>query len=89
MTTNNGEGSMGEPSFRNANNSEGFDIRVYHQICIPSNGPVSDGKEETLARQVLPLFLFHTTLTRSTDVKIIPDTYMLRVYCNTQPAGKK
>ena len=51
MTTN-GKGSMGEPSFRNANNKEGFDIRANHQICIPSNGSVSDGEEETLARQV-------------------------------------
>ena len=51
MATN-GKGSMGEPSFRNVNYREGFDIRANHQICIPSNGPVSDGEEETLARQM-------------------------------------
>ena len=42
--------------------------------CIPSNGSVSDEEEETLARQVWPLILYHITLTRSTDVKILPDT---------------
>ena len=50
--TGNEKGSMGEPSFRNANNKEGFDVRADHQICIPSYGPVSDGEKETLARQV-------------------------------------
>ena len=62
---------MGEPTFRNAD-KEGFDIRANRQIRIPSNGPVSDGEGETLARQVWPIILYHTTLTKSTDVKILP-----------------
>ena len=66
-----GKGGMGEPSFRNTN-KKGVDVRANHQICIPSNGPVSDGEEETLARKVGPLILSHTTLTRRTDVKILP-----------------
>ena len=53
MTTN-GKESMEEPSFRNANSREGFAILVNHPnvYCAPSNGPVSDEEEETLARQV-------------------------------------
>ena len=51
---------MVEPSLAMQHNKEGFDmfdalvkpqhhICVNHQTCIPSNGPVSDGEEETLA----------------------------------------
>ena len=63
---------MREPSLGMQNNKEGFSIHANHQTCIPSNGPVCDGEEETLARQARPLFSSHTTLTRSSDVKILP-----------------
>ena len=52
MTTD-GKGSIREPiSLGMQSNKEGFNIRANHQTCIPSYGPVSDGEEETLARQV-------------------------------------
>ena len=68
MTTN-GKGSMGEPSL----GIQRMKILIYVPTtdCIPSNGPVRNGKEETLARQVWRLILSHTTLTRSIDVKIL------------------
>ena len=50
----------------------GFNIRANHKTCIPPYGPFSDEEEETMAWQVLPLFLSHITLTRSTGVKISP-----------------
>ena len=68
MTTN-GKGSMGEPSLGIQTKSLRY---VPTTNCIPSNMSVSDGEEETLARQVWPLILSHTTLTRSIDVKILP-----------------
>ena len=49
MTTNR-KGSMGEPSL-GIQTRKGL-IYVPTTNCIPSNGPVSDGEEETLARQV-------------------------------------
>ena len=48
--TINGKGSMGEPSL-GIRKRKGL-IYVPTTSCIPSNGPVSDGEEETLARQV-------------------------------------
>ena len=49
MTTNR-KGRMGEPSL-GIQTRKGL-IYVPTTNCIPSNGPVSDGEEETLARQV-------------------------------------
>ena len=49
MTTN-GEGSMGEPSFGIQKRKSL--IYVPTTNCIPSNRSVSNGEEETLARQV-------------------------------------
>ena len=48
--TNNGKGSMGEPSL-GIRTRKGL-IYVLITSCVPSNGPVCDGDEETLARQV-------------------------------------
>ena len=50
--TINGKGSIGEPSLGMQHNMKGFNIRVNHQTDIPSNGSVSGGEEEALARQV-------------------------------------
>ena len=65
----NGKGSMGEPSL-------GIQTRVWYTfqplIVFHRNGSVSNGEGETMARQLWPLILPHTTLTRSIDVKILP-----------------
>ena len=51
MTTN-GKGSVEKPSLRMQSNREELNKRANHQNCIPSNRPVRDGEEQTLARQV-------------------------------------
>ena len=50
--TANGKGSMGDLSLEMQNINEGFNTRANYQTCVRSNGPVSDGEEETLAWQV-------------------------------------